>query len=115
MPTIVNASSQYAVEKSTFVVTAAFADADGVAVVPNSITWTLTDMDGTVINSRTAVAVAVPAASIDIVLSNNDLTCPNGERALSLSISAVYDSTEGSNLTLKDSLIFTVKNLVGVS
>ncbi len=61
-----------AVEKSTYIVTAAFTDEDGDAVTPNAgLVWTLTDMNGVVINSREDVSIS-PDTSVDIVLSGND-------------------------------------------
>lgn len=106
-----------AVERSTFIITAAFTDSAGAAVVPDSITWTLTDEMGRVVNSRLAVAVAVPASSIDIVLYDADLALRDardtGGRVLT--VEAVYDSTEGDNLTLKDEARFRITPLVKVA
>lgn len=103
-----------AIDKSTYVINCAFTDEAGAAVIPDSITWTLTDDAGTVINSRSAVAVAPPAASIDIVLSGNDLKYSDGAPRV-LTINAVYDSTLGSNLPLKDSVRFMVSDLISVT
>jgi hypothetical protein len=104
-------------ERSTYVITAAFTDAAGDAVVPNSITWTLTDEAWRVINSRSAVAVAVPAASISIVLSGADLALhdakDSGGRVLT--VEAEYDSTEGSGLPLNDEVRFRIAPLGKVS
>lgn len=107
----------HAVEKSTFLVTASFKDAAGDAVVPNSVTWTLTDKEGTVINSRTGES-ETPAASIDIVLSGLDLAIQAGESYFGeriLTVEAVYNSTEGTNLPLKAEVHFIVDNLVKIT
>ena len=61
-----------AIEQSTYVITASFTDETGAAVVPNSVTWTLVNGDGQVVNSRSAVSVT-PASSVTIVLSGDDL------------------------------------------
>jgi len=50
-----------AVNESTYILTSTFTDADDSAVTPNALTWSLTDLDGTVINSRSATVVT-PAA-----------------------------------------------------
>jgi hypothetical protein len=100
-------------DRSTYIVTAAFTDKAGASVIPDSITWTLTDAAGTIINSREAVAVAVPAASIDIVLSGADLDYDDG-RARVLLIEAVYDSDEGDNLPSKEECYFEVTDLLAV-
>ena len=89
-----------AIEGSTYVVTIPFTDEDGDAVTPTAITWTLTDEDGQVVNSRHE-EVVTPASSIDIVLSGNDLPA-DGHLVwmLYLLVEALYDSTLGSDLPL---------------
>jgi hypothetical protein len=112
MPTVLTTK---AVEQSTYIITASFTDAAGVAVVPNTITWTLTDAAGNIVNSREDEAVLVPAESIDILLSGDDLRCPHGrDRSLILTVKAIYDSTEGSDLPLNEQVRFTVQNLQAV-
>ena len=102
-----------AVDQSTFVVACAFTDEDGDAVTPNLIVWSLTDDDGAAINARSDVAVAVPAASIDIVLSGDDLKYSDGPIRV-LTVEATYDSTLGTDLPLRDSVRFAVADLVAV-
>lgn len=105
-------------EKSTCVVQVVFKDEDGDLVVPDSIAWSLLDRTGTVINSRTGVAVAVPASTIEIVLSNLDLAFQTGESGSavrSLLVQAVYDSDNGNNLPMKDTYRFLIEDLVGVT
>ena len=102
-------------ERSTYVVTVAFTDEDGTAVTPDSITWDLTDSQGNAINSRTSVAIAVPAASNNIVLSGADLAIPRpGDLWRIMTIEAVYDSSMGSNLPFKDEITFEVLPLTNV-
>lgn len=111
MPTNLTVSPN---EESTVVITAACLDEDGAAVVPNAVTWTLTDAAGTVINSREAVALT-PAESMDIVLSGDDLAVPNpGNTTRHLLIEGNYDSTAGSGLPIRDQATFKIANLVGV-
>lgn len=104
-------------EESTFKITCAWKNAAGTAVTPDSATWTLTDEAGTVINSRTAVSIASMATTNDIVLSGNDLAIQsatdNGKRIVT--ILAIYDSDEGTNLPLKDEYYFTIENLLNVT
>jgi uncharacterized lipoprotein YbaY len=99
-----------AVDKSTYIVTAAFTDAAGSDVIPTAITWTLSNSSGTVVNSRSKVVVA-GAASITIVLSGADLDYDDGPSRV-LTIEAVYDSTEGIGLPLKDEAVFSIVDLV---
>lgn len=114
MPTTL---SVHATERSTYIITASFTDEDGDPVTPNApLTWTLTDRDGNVINSRSAVTIA-PDTSVDIVLTNNDLAIGTGasSRMYVLLIEGTYDSTLGSGLSLRDEARFTIDNLVKVT
>jgi hypothetical protein len=107
-----------ATEKSTYIVTATFTDEDDNAVAPNTLTWTLADIDGTVINSREDVSVASPASSESIVLSGDDLQIVDSTNKTEdriFTINATYDSSNGTNLPLKESVIFTISNLKSVS
>lgn len=107
-----------AAEESTFIITAAFTDEDGDAAVPDSITWTLTDTDGTVINNREDVAVGSPAASIDIVLSGDDLALQTGESGdvvRVLTIKAVVDLAAENDKPVRDQVRFVIKDLSAVT
>lgn len=109
-----------AIEKSSYVITAVFRDEDRDLVVPDSITWTITDKNGTVINNREDEAVSVPASSVDIVLSGDDLSLLSGESSAvkaerRFTIEAVYNSDLANNLPLRDSVKFYVRNLQAVS
>ena len=100
--------STKAVEKSTYVIAIAFTDADGTPVVPNSITWTLTDSSGNVVNSRSAVVVS-PASSIDVVLSGDDLAIQRPSiLGRILTLEWVYDSSYGNNLPGKNEVTFDI-------
>jgi predicted NAD/FAD-dependent oxidoreductase len=104
-----------ALEKSTYVVTVAFTDESGAAVTPDSITWDLTDSSGNVVNGRSTVVIAVPAASNNIVLSGDDLAIPRaGILGRVLTIEAVYDSSMGTDLPFKDEITFEIAPLVNV-
>lgn len=99
-----------AIEESTYVVVATFLDENGDAVVPNSVSWTLTNQTGSVINSRTHVS-ETPASSVNIVLFGDDLKVLDGLSRL-LTIEAEYDSSLGSGLPLNDSATFHLEDLV---
>ena len=103
-------------EESTYIITAAFTDEDGVAVTPNTLTWTLTDADGIVINDREEEVIA-PAASVDIVLQGADLALQSGESLQALRILTVegtYDSDAGTDLPIKAACKFVVEDLVAI-
>ncbi len=111
--------STEAVEESTLVVIAAFTDEDGNAVVPDSVAWSLTKNDGTPINGRDQVSIT-PASTVNIVLSGDDLALETAEQAEEsvlrrVLVEAVYDSSYGNNLPLKDSCSIVVRNLKYIS
>jgi hypothetical protein len=108
----------HAMEKSTYVITVAFTDEDGAAVIPTAATWTLTDASGTVINSRTGVAMSPLASTYNIVLSGLDLAMQTGETLVGqrlLTVQATYNSTLGTGLPLKAEVKFIVDGLVVVT
>jgi len=102
-------------EEGTIVITVAVTDAAGSAVTPDTALWSLTDLDGAAINSRTAVAIAVPAASDDIVLSGDDLPTSGSDRELLLLYYGTYTSTEGAGLPFKEQVRFWVNDLKAVT
>jgi hypothetical protein len=107
-----------AVEKSTYVVTVAFTNKAGAPVTPDSCTWSLTTYAGVAINSRTAVVITPLSTSVDIVLSGLDLALQTGETNEGmrlLTVQAVYSSTEGASLPLKEEYVFRVRGLTAVT
>jgi len=97
------------IEKSTFAATVAFTDSAGSSVTPDSISWTLTNDAGTVINSREDVAIGTPAASVDITLSGDDLQMLAGEGRTAfryLTVDAGYDGDLADNLPFKNACEF---------
>lgn len=110
--------TSYAVENSTFAIVAAFTDENDDALTPDSITWTLCDTTGAIVNSREDVAIGSPAVSVTIVLSGDDLAVidnSNQSETRYLEISAVFDSDLGDDLPLKDRAEFKVINLKSVT
>ena len=106
--------SDRACESSTYIVTATFTDEDGDSVIPDSITWTLTDKKGNVINSREDVEVSSPATAVDIVLSGDDLAVTSTGTLRILTVEAVYDSDAGLDLPLKDEARFHITDLKNI-
>jgi hypothetical protein len=107
-------------EEGTLVVTCEFEDETGSSVTPSSITWSLLNSDGDIINSRQDVAVATPAASVDIVLHGDDLAMSaveqnNGSAARYLTLKATYNSSSGTGLSLRDGCTFDICNLIGIT
>lgn len=112
-----NISTTVVKEQGTAVVSCVFTDEDSNSVAPDTLTWTLTDRAGTVINSREDVAVEEGdlAATTNIVLSGDDLSVLSTETKAYveriMTIKGTYDSTYGNNLPLRYELMFYVENL----
>jgi hypothetical protein len=100
-----------AVEESTYVVAVAFLDEVGDEVIPETIVWSLTDLDGNVINSRSDVEVSPTAASINIVLSGDDLAISSTLDRV-VTVEATYNSAYGVDLPLRAAAKFSIENLV---
>jgi hypothetical protein len=102
-----------AVERSSYVVTASFLDANNSAAVPSSAWWSLEDDYGNAINSRANVPISAVSTQVDILLTNSDLALYDQRSQFELRrvvISAIYDSTFGAGISLSDSLEFLVYN-----
>jgi len=103
--------STVAKEGGTCILTLTFLDEDGNAVTPTSATWTLTDSDGAVVNSRLNVVISALGPTASIVLTGNDL--PSGSHYLEellLTVNAVYDSVAyGNGLPLIGQVIIPVE------
>jgi hypothetical protein len=103
-------------KRSSAVIRVNFKNEFGVAMVPKSATWTLTNENGVVVNSRRRVVISPLASSVDIRLSGLDLAVSKGKTVQNrvFTVEAVYDSSFESDIPLNDACIFTVENLVGV-
>lgn len=123
MDTILNASSDdfHAEEKSSCVIRLTFTDEEGDAVIPQTGTWSLTDKDGTEINSRTDVAIAALSTTNDVLLSGDDLALQSGESGRQ-SVERIFlfegtynSATLGNNIPLKAQGKFWIDDLEAVS
>jgi|TARA_Y100000310_G_C20694765_1_gene824800 hypothetical protein len=108
MPTTL---AQKANDSSTFVITVAYFDEDDSAVIPNSVDWTLSDEAGTTINSRSAVSIATPGTTNNIVLVAADLQVSDSARRVLL-VDVDYDSAYGSGLKFRDKVTFDINDLL---
>ena len=105
-------------EEGSLIVQADFTDDEGNAVAPATAQWKLTDETGTVINSRSAVAISSPESTEYIVLSGNDLALQSasdrGRRILTLEWT-YYSTRAAATLPQKSPCRFTIENYVGVT
>jgi len=99
-------------EGSTYVVRATYYDEDDNAVTPDSVTWTLTDGDGVIVNAREDVTIAIPGTYNDIVCGGDDLRCSSGrDETRVMVVEYIYDSAAGSNLTGTAQVSFIVQHI----
>lgn len=102
--------------EGTAVIICAFTDEEGTAVSPDSLNWTLTDGNETVINSRENVEVTGPdlSSSVEIVLSGDDLAVQSEETDFELKrilwLEGTYTSTYGSSMPLRKAVAFFIEN-----
>lgn len=112
-----NKLTEHAEEKSSIVIEATFKDSTGATFTPTSIAYTLTDATGS--TTFATGTVTPPAATVEIMLQGAELALSSGfdgdaeERRLL--VEALYNSGSYSNVPLKDSCIFKIKNLSAVT
>lgn len=106
-----------ATEEGTYILDFEFEDEDEVLVVPTAMAWTLTDVNGIVINNRTSVAINPLVSSGSIVLKGDDLAIPSGadESERIVTFVGTYNSSLGTGLPLTDHVKFPIDNLAGIS
>ncbi len=102
-------------EKTTPTIQAVFTDENGDVVVPTAITWSLTDIEGTTINSRTDVSIGTPASTYNLTLDAADTTLLSTETAYGtyhryITFRAVYNSALGTGLISIVEGIFLIEN-----
>lgn len=113
MPTTITTPT--ATELSTCVIQCDFTDEDGNAVAPETLTWSLMDLNGEIINEREEVIVTDPASTEFITLTGDDLALDKAadtDRVLLLE--GTYDSAYGTGLYLRETARFTISNTIGV-
>ena len=107
-------SNVWPAEEGTLVLSGTFVDDAGDAATPTLARWSLLSDAGTVINSRSQVALSL-ASSYRIVLSGDDLAIGANGTARRILVEAQYDSDAGSGLWLRHEILFQIVNLVGVT
>ncbi len=104
-------------EKSSFTIQFTFYSAvTGEAVTPTSVTWSLRTKSGDVVNNRNTIS-ATPAETVTIVLNGDDLRLfskDDNSHARRLTVEAIYDSSLGNDLNLRDEVEFHIDPLLGV-
>lgn len=111
---MVEKTLSYAIEESTYIISFTFKDESENLVIPNLVTWTLSDIDGNIINSREDVSIT-PATTVNVVLTGDDLSIGSNGIKRIVDLYATYDSMYGSDLKLRSSASFYIKDITTVS
>lgn len=94
-----------------------FTDTNGTAVAPNTLTWSLLDPNGNILNSREDVTIT-PAASVVIILTGDDLAFLAGESGNALRFlllkGTYHSSTLGNDVPLRAQCGLYISDFVGV-
>ena len=97
-------------EGTSTILTVACTDELKAATTPTSATWTLKNQGGEIVNLREDV-VMTPSTSMTIVLLAADLSMADGNVRF-VRVSAVYDSVNGSGLTIEEQAQISITDLV---
>ena len=108
------APADYPTERGTLPLVLTFTDVAGDPLTLNTLTWSLRDAQGTIVNERNNQDVT-PAASVTIVLSDLDLAIGAAGPARMLTLQGAFTSTLGSDLPYTDEITFAIVALDGVS
>ena len=87
-------------EEGTYMITYAPTDNNGDAISPETLQWTLLDVNNAVINSRDSISVSSPDTSNTIVLTGDDLAIDSDGISVVRKIlfKATYNATiDGTN------------------
>jgi hypothetical protein len=98
---------------STYIVSYAFTDEDGINVIPDTIKWSLYNERNEVVNGREDVVIIPSTPSGYIVLQGDDLLF-NGGRKRTIVVEATYTGRLGFGLPLNDSATFYINDLPGI-
>jgi hypothetical protein len=108
--------SGFADEKGTYGIAATFTDEDDAALTPDTLTWTLSTLDGTIINGKQDVAIVTPASTTTVVLSGDDLAVlTDDNRVRRFTLEGTFTSDLGAGVPLKAECQFQVADFVGVT
>lgn len=102
-------------ENGTIKISVSFTDEDGSAATPKTLTKTLTDSAGTIMNSIDGVAVSSLSSSMVFMLSGDDLGIPDSTKLRrNFLLKGTYDSSNGTDLAIVVEVVFNIKDMVGI-
>lgn len=112
-----NVLDKLAKELGTYPIELSFFDDQNNPVTPDTMTWTLTDLDGNVVNSRLNIPIGTLSTVVTVILSGDDLQIIDGDEYEDRVLTAIgtYTSSLGGPLPLTDQVRFTIENLYGTT
>ena len=106
----------HAREENSYTISMQFKDEDGTTCTAETLTWTLTDMDGNIINSRDGESVTPSSTTETVTLTPSDTTIVAGQSNERLFLAEwTYDSDYGTGLTGKKQAIFIIDDLLHIT
>jgi hypothetical protein len=97
------------VEESSRKYTVTWIDSDGDPVQPIAVTWTLTDRDGTVINSRSGVS-ETPGLTNTITLGAADLALADQTNDFEYRVLTVHGDEGNASIPIIVEIDFIIRN-----
>ena len=102
-------------EGSTLTVEVSFFDENELYVIPSTITWNLSDIDGNIINDRSGVVVETNPIIL-ITLTGDDLLIEEDSDAIRvLTVMSIYNSNIGTDLSMTEDIKFKIKKVRSLS
>lgn len=99
-------------ENGTYLITAVLRDEEGELATPETLSWTLKDSNGVVVNGRLNVPIVGPGSTVEILLYGDDLATPGRKDAARvLTLRGTYNSSRGL-LPLVEDARFIVENVL---
>lgn len=107
----------FADERATYVITGAYYDESGITVIPTAAVWTLTDIAGNVINSKSAQPISPLGTSFTVLLTGGDLAIGNSINNVArlFTVQTTYNSTLGTGLVGRGQVKFWIKAFPSVA
>ena len=117
MTTVVTKLNVSPGEEGTIKITASFVDEDGTEATPKTLTKTLVDAAGSVMNELDNVAVESGLASeMTFILSGDDLEIVSSSKTKRwFIIRWTYDSDNGTDLNGIDACTFDIINILSIT
>ena len=106
--------SLHADEGGTYTVCITCATDAGAADTPQTLNWTLTDSAGTVIRSRSEVAIATPSSTENVKMTGDDLAIQAGETATEVVRIFTVKGTDSAGDPIRGRCQFTLDNYVAL-